>query len=297
MAPPALPPDARVVAVHLQVRDLDRSLAFYRDLLGFREVARRGSRAFLSPTGRPPSPIVLTARPDALPRPRGTTGLYHVAIRFPDRTALAAAFRRLLEGGWPLQGASDHGVSEAIYLADPDGNGIELCRDRPPERWPRRQGRLAMTTVPLDLEALLAEAPEEGEDRLPPEVGIGHVHLQVADLEAAEAFYADLLGLEVTQRDYPGARFFAAGGYHHHLGVNVWAGRRAPRPPSKGAGLKAFLLHVPDPQAVAELSRRLGEAGRLKAAGPGWAVAEDGSGNRVQIAATWEDGWVVRGEG
>lgn len=291
-----LPPGTGIGRVHLRVRDLERSLAFYRDLLGLRPVDREPGRARLSADGRPPALVVLEEDPGAVPRPARSTGLYHVAVLFPDRPGLARAFLRLARAGWPFHGFSDHGVSEAVYLSDPDGNGVELYADRPHEAWPRRgDGRLAMATRPLDVGALVAslgggdggEAGAAAGDgaAAPPGTCIGHIHLHVADLAAAEEFYAGALGLEVTQRDYPGALFFAAGGYHHHVGVNVWAGRGAPRPPEGAAGLLAYSLALPDAGSLAALVDHLRRIGLdPRPADGGWQVA-DPDGHRVLLEA------------
>lgn len=286
-----LPAGTGIGRVRLRVRDLARSLAFYRDLLGLRVVDRDGPRARLSATGRPPELLVLEEDPLAVPKPPGTTGLYHFAVLFPERRDLARAFLRLHRHGWPFHGFSDHGVSEAIYLPDPDGNGVELYADRPRAAWPWRDGRLAMVTRPLDLDDLLASLGGEGtastggEAAVPPGTTIGHVHLHVADLEAAEAFYAGALGLEVTQRDYPGARFFAAGGYHHHVGTNVWAGRHAPRPPARAVGLLDFSLRLPGRAALEELVEHLRRGGqRVLADGEAW-VVHDADGHAIRLEA------------
>jgi catechol 2,3-dioxygenase len=159
----------------------------------------------------------------------------------PDRASLAGAVRRLIEGRWPIDGASDHGVSEAFYLHDPEGNGIELYRDRPRETWPTEGGQVAMGTAPLDVDGLLAAAPAAAP--VHPETRLGHIHLHVADLGEGERFYADSLGLTVTQRTYAGALFLAAGGYHHHIGLNTWArGRTAP---AGATGLVSYAWRIP----------------------------------------------------
>ena len=258
-----LPAGTQTGRVRLRVSDLERALGFYRDLLGFDPVASEGPTVALSATRRTPYHLLLIEEPGARPKPRGTTGLYHVAIRYPNRPALARAFRRLVAHEWPLQGFADHLVSEALYLADPDGNGLELYVDRPRERWRRVNGQLEMTTDPLDVEGLLAEAdgdaaPWTGVD---PGTDIGHVHLHVSDLRRAEAFYSGTLGLDVTQRDYPGALFLSAGGYHHHLGLNTWAGVGAPPPPPDAVGLISFALQVPDEGTWEALRQRVGVAG------------------------------------
>lgn len=278
-----LPQGTHIGYAHLQVRDLRHSLAFYRDLLGFREIGRKGSTVMLSAIGSPPPVLVLTERRGARPKPPRTTGLYHVAIRLPTRRDLARVFRRLLEHEWPFHGFSDHGVSEALYLPDPDGNGLELYRDRPRAQWPWRQGRLAMVTKPLDVEDLLREAASEPWDGLPAGTDIGHIHLHVADLEEAEAFYSGVLGLAVTQRDYPGARFFAAGGYHHHIGTNTWAGREAPPPPPDAVGLRAFTLVVPDEVAWMGIRERAQTAGLPVRESSGVLFLEDPSANRLWV--------------
>lgn len=257
-----LPDATRIGKAHLQVSDLQRALHFYKDLIGFKEIARDGATAALSATGHSPAHVMLTARADAKPKPPRSSGLYHVAIRLPNRRELARGLRRLLEQRWPLQGFSDHGVSEAIYLADPDGNGLELYADRPREQWLWREGAIAMFTEPLDVENLLREAAAEAPPYdLHAQTDIGHVHLHVSDLNRAEAFYHGVLGLEVTQRSYPGALFLSAGGYHHHVGLNIWAGKGAPPPPPEAVGLLRFSLHVPEVRAVETLAQRLRAAG------------------------------------
>ncbi len=280
-----LPDTAHIGHVHLKVRDLNRSLVFYRDLLGLQEVDRDGSTAFLAARAHGPILVVLTQWPEAQPRPRHTTGLYHVAIRLPSRLELARVYRQLVEHGWRFQSFVDHKVSEALYLADPDGNGLELYRDHPRERWPWRDGHLAMRTDPLDMEALLVEAqadprPWQG---IHPDTDIGHVHLHVADLDQAEAFYHGVLGFQVTQRDYPGARFFAAGGYHHHIGTNIWAGPGAPPPPDNAVGLRYFTVCLENLDAFQEMASHLQAAGVAVDLGHEAFRLVDPSGNVVVV--------------
>jgi catechol 2,3-dioxygenase len=269
-----LPPQTHIGLAHLRVSDLDRALSFYRDRVGFREARRNGATAVLSASGGAPAHLVLEALPGARPRPPRTTGLYHVAIRLPTRAALAQVVRRLAGGGWPFQGAADHGVSEAFYLADPDGNGLELYVDRPREQWAWSGDQVAMVTEPLDVEGLLAEAGEADDGLLDPGADIGHVHLSVSNLAQAEAFYADLLGLDVTQRTYPGALFLAAGGYHHHLGTNTWAGSGAIPPPPDAVGLAAFELRLPDRAAWEALVERVRAAGYTPDPAPFYGVTD-----------------------
>ncbi len=287
-------PRLRLGPVHLQVADLQRSLDFYQDCLGLTLLGREGSTVHLGVQGErgtgaeeePAAPLLtLTERPGARPRPAHTTGLYHVALLLPARRELAIVLHRLLRRRWPVQGLSDHGVSEALYLADPDGNGLELYVDRPPAEWPRRAGRLAMTTRPLDLEGLWAQLPADPdrETTLPRGTRVGHIHLQVADLARAEAFYRGVLGLEVTVRNYPGALFLAAGGYHHHVGLNIWAGQGAPPPPVDAAGLRSFQLLVPAGAPLqALLARAQGQGVPVTQAPPGWWV-RDPDGHAIAV--------------
>lgn len=239
---PALPADAHVGEVSLLVSDLDRSTAFYTDVLGFAPVERSVQRVSLAP---PAGPVLLhlEGRPGAARRAPRTSGLFHFAILVPGRAALGRSLRRLAEMRWPLTGASDHLVSEALYLNDPDGLGIEIYRDRPEDTWTRDEGEVIMATEPLDLDSVAgetgAERPWSGLDR---GTTIGHVHLHVPDLAAAEAFYCGDVGLSPTLRRYPGALFVAAGSYHHHLGLNIWAGRGAPPPAAGTVGLTSFTI-------------------------------------------------------
>ncbi len=238
-----LPADTRIGHVSLAVSNLARSVAFYTETLGFRVHETRDGTAWLgAPEGRPILELVQDAA--ALPRARRTSGLYHVAVLVPDRAALGRSIRRLAEQGWPLSGAADHLVSEAIYLNDPDHLGLEIYRDRPRESWTIRDGEVAMATEPLDLEAVAREPGAEAAwSGLAPATAIGHVHLHVPDLAAAEALYCGEVGFSPTLRGYPGALFVAAGGYHHHVGLNTWAGAGAP-PPGNAVGLRRFCVEA-----------------------------------------------------
>ncbi|MBY0495891.1 MAG: VOC family protein [Cyanobacteria bacterium] len=238
----ALPGDAHIGQVSLTISDLDRSLSFYRDVLGFVEAKRVGRSSFLAPDdGR--VLIELHERTDAIAKPRRSSGLFHFAILVPSRAALGRSLRRLAETRWPISGAADHMVSEALYVADPDGLGIEIYRDQPRASWRVSNGELAMGTDPLDLQAVHdepgAETPWRG---LESGTIMGHVHLHAPHLDAAEAFYCGRIGFEPVVRRYPGALFVSAGGYHHHLGLNTWAGVGAPPPPENAVGLRSFTI-------------------------------------------------------
>lgn len=274
-----LPADTTLGPVHLTVTDREGAVAFYEEVLGFRALAHDGNQVLLSATGRPPAHLILTGRPSA--RRRRSAGLYHFAVLLPARGDLARALRHLLQSGAPIEGASDHGVSEAIYLHDREGNGIEIYADRPRERWPRQAGRLAVGTQALDAEDLLAQDARPW-DGLPPGSQIGHIHLHVADLPRAERFYAGVLGFEVMVRGYPGALFLAAGGYHHHIGLNTWAGTGIPAAAPDAAGLRYYTVRIPDPAAREAAVRRVREAG-----GP---AEEVGGGPATGVLARDPDG-------
>ena len=276
-----LPAEARPGAIRLRVGDAERLTRFYEEAIGLGPLGQDGAVTSLGVDGRPL--VELEPAPDAPPRPGHTTGLFHLAILVPTRGDLAHALRRVVATGWRLSGASDHLVSEALYLSDPEGNGIELYRDRRREDWPVAGGVIRMDTLPLDLGSLLSEADETPADAgLPAGTKLGHVHLQVADLSAAERFWVDALGLDVTVRGYPGALFVSAGGYHHHVGLNTWAGAGAPRPPAGARGLDRFEIVLPDADAVSEAGARLAAVGPVELVEDG-VLATDPSGNAVLV--------------
>ncbi|GAA0649265.1 VOC family protein [Salarchaeum japonicum] len=269
---------ARVGRVALAVTDLDAVTAFYRDVVGLAVLDRTTDAATL---GAGDTPLLELRADEGLPeRPRSAAGLYHVAFRFPSRGALADALDRVRDD-WRLGGASDHGVSEALYLADPEGNGVELYRDRPRETWPVADGRVAMTTDPLALDALAADA--DGASDAPPGTDMGHVHLEPTDLAAAREFYVDALGLAVRQEFGADALFVASGDYHHHVGLNTWRGRTAP---AEGRGLDWYELLVPTEAALDAAADRLVAAGYSVERTPnGLAVADpDGITLRLRVA-------------
>ena len=261
-----LPDDSQIGHVSLTVSSLDRSIAFYRDALGFTESRREGRTAYLA-AGEGPTLVALHEMPSAIPKPRRSAGLFHVAILVPSRAALGRSLRRLADRRWPLSGASDHLVSEALYLSDPDGLGIEIYRDRPRETWRVSNAEVIMATDPLDLENLHDEPGAEAVwTGLETGTVIGHVHLHVPHLSTAEEFYCGRVGFQPTLRGYPGALFVAAGGYHHHLGLNVWTGIGAPPPPENAVGLRSFTIESaaiepseirdPDTRVTVLLSRK-----------------------------------------
>ena len=276
-----LPAGARLGAIRLRVGDVERLRKFYETTIGLRALGAEDGVTTLGANGS--ALVELVSDPEALPRPSRSTGLFHLALLVPTRAHLAQTLRRVVGSGWRLSGASDHLVSEALYLSDPEGNGIELYRDRPRQEWSFVDGTLQMDTLPLDLESLLAEpGGEDGGPEMPAGTTLGHVHLQVADLAAAEAFWVDALGLDVTVRGYPGALFTSAGGYHHHVGLNTWAGVGAPSPPPGARGLVRFEIVLPDATAVDAAAERLGRVTTVERAGGG-VLATDTSGNAVLV--------------
>jgi catechol 2,3-dioxygenase len=247
-----LPDDLRFGAITLAVTDLERSIDYYQRRLGLELLAREGSRATLGAGGR--RLLELEERSGAAREP-DAADLFHFALRVPSRPALAKELARLMATDTPLTGASDHGVSEALYLRDPDGHGIEFYRDRPREAW-YQGGRVRMDTSALNLDHLLAEADASARDEaaLDPDTVIGHVHLETVDLGRAKAFYVDRLGLDVTA-ERPGATFMSKGGYHHHVAVNTWGGRTRPAEDHRGRiGMLWFEIELPDPAGLAALA-------------------------------------------
>jgi catechol 2,3-dioxygenase len=289
---PSIHPDTHLGAVHLTVSQLDVSLSFYREVIGLGLIGRRGEVAVLGADGASPL-LVLVGQPGARPRPGRATGLYHVAILMPTRADLARSLRRLVEMRYPLQGASDHQVSAALYLADPDGIGLELYADRARESWAMRDRKVAMVTEALDLRGLLGELRDgpggdaPGTDApgstfaLHPATRIGHVHLRVSDLAATERFYHDTLGFDVMQRDYPGALFMAAGGYHHHIGTNIWGSQGGAAPPPLVVGLRHFTIVVPGDDALRPAIERLRSAHTVLEQQPAGWLLRDPSGNGI----------------
>ena len=277
----SIDPHTSMGAVRLKVANLHRMRDFYEQAIGLDRVGQSDGVAALGAGGRPL--VELVHEPGATPRPGGTTGLFHLAILVPDRPELARAIRRVLASGWQFDGAADHLVSEAMYLSDPEGNGIEIYRDRPREQWRRIGDRLEMATLPLDLDGVLGELPSGEIPPLMPTTRMGHVHLQVADLVEAEAFYVDVLGFEVTVRGYPGALFVSAGGYHHHLGLNTWAGPGAPAPPPGSRGLAHFDVVVPTQDEITAIAERAEAAGVAFERDDDGLWLSDASGNKVHL--------------
>ncbi len=286
-------PSLRIASVRLDVSDLDRSVDFYERTLGLGLIAREPDSALLGADAQSAA-LELHAIADATPVSPHSTGLFHVAWLHPSRAALADTVRRIVARRWPIDGASDHGVSEALYLSDPDGLGIEIYADRPRERWQRPpDGRgVSMVTLSLDLDDLLAQSSGEPDPAVAPGTAIGHVHLKVSDVPRADAFYRQALGFE-EQAQLPSAAFVSAGGYHHHIGMNSWQSAGAAAPPDTAPRLRAIEFELGDGAAVDALRRRAEtagastlttdrETGGMQTAG---VAVEDPDGNRLSFAA------------
>ncbi len=252
-----LDPALRLGAVHLTVSDVDRSVAWYQQALGLQVHAHEPALAVLGDGAED----VLVLHEDAQARPAGRhAGLYHYALLYPSREELARAALRLAATRTPIQGASDHRTHEAVYLADPDGNGIELAADRPRAAWPQDLG-YAGGPAPLDFEALLATIDgEEPRPRTGEGLRTGHLHLHVGDVAEALAFYRDVIGFE-EQANLGSAAFVSAGGYHHHLGVNVWKGQGVGPAPEHTAGLRHWTVELPAATDVGAVRARAEGAG------------------------------------
>ena len=280
-----LPSSTRLGVVRLQVSDLAQSLTYYERVLGLRELERRGRVAVLAPVDGDRPLIELHEMPGAQPVPRrGRLGLYHYAILVPDRAALGRFVSHLAALG-VYAGMSDHLVSEAIYLSDPDGLGIEVYADRPRDTW-RYEGRqIAMTTMPLDADELVRAAGGEPWAGMPNGTMIGHVHLHVGDLAQAEAFYHDGLGLDKVVWGYPGALFLSAGGYHHHLGTNTWAAGATPAGEGD-ARLLEWEMILPEAETVSMVANNLELAGyTVGRSSSGAVVVHDPWGTALRVLA------------
>lgn len=243
-----IPDNTKILNLDLIVKNLNTAVNFYKSLIGLKITEQNETSVFLSANGKVPYLIGLHQNSDARYPAKNSTGLFHLAIRFPNRKELAKVFLRLFENKVKFQGFSDHIVSEAVYLADSDGNGIELYTDKPKETWNWRLGQVEMNTFPLNLQVLTNALEDEDlkSDTIHPETGIGHIHLKVSNLQKAEKFYSRLLGFNITNSSYNGALFLSAGGYHHHIGVNIWSSKNGTPPPENSLGLMNFTVKIPD---------------------------------------------------
>jgi catechol 2,3-dioxygenase len=275
-----LPATLRLGPTHLTVTDLDRSVGFYQDAIGLRQHRRDGAVAAMGAGGE--DLLVLTEDPQAKQAGRHA-GLYHVALLHPSREELARAAQRLAATHTAISGASDHGISEAIYLPDPDGNGLELAADRGRERWGDLSDPTTIGPRPLDVEGLLALVGDEPPRRhADPALVTGHLHLHVGDVDRGLAFYRDVLGFE-PKTSFPSAAFVSAGGYHHHLGFNTWRGEGVPPVPPDAVGLRLWTVVI-DADALNALRGRVEAAGLASEDRDGGLLLRDPWGNAVLFA-------------
>ncbi len=253
--PFALTRPAHVRGAHLVVNDLDKVSGFYQKIVGLKVIEKTASGEVLGVEGNPL--LTLTTGKNIARAPRNAAGLFHTAFLVPNRTELAHWLANAAHNDIRLDGASDHLVSEALYLSDPEGNGIEIYRDRRPDEWDYHQdGTVSMATERLNLQALYDEAPRQAWTGMAHDTAVGHIHLQVGDIPQADAFYRDVLGLKVMAR-YPGASFFATGGYHHHIAANIWNSRGAQARQDNMTGLSDYEVRFNDPAALDQALKAL----------------------------------------
>lgn len=265
--------------VHLNVLDLNRSLQFYKEIIGFKVLEEVSNKAVLTADGETPLLIIEQPENVKMKEPK-KTGLYHFALLLPTRADLGMIIEHFVDKKVAL-GAADHLVSEALYLADPDGNGIEIYIDRDPSVWQWENGKVAMATDPLDGDSIVAESAGRVWDGLPTGTVMGHVHLHVANLPDTEKFY-NALGFEVVT-NYPQALFMSNGKYHHHIGLNTWNGEGAPKPSKGSIGLQSYTLIYPTELALKEAIRKVEAlAVSVKSSENGF-VVEDPAGNRIVL--------------
>ncbi|WP_312361380.1 VOC family protein [Ensifer sp.] len=271
----ALAMPAHVDHSHLVVADLPMVSTWYQRIMGLKPLETSASGETLGVGGRPL--LTLTTSGDARKAPRNAPGLFHTAFLVPNREELGRWLAHAAHNNVGLQGASDHLVSEAIYLADPEGNGIEVYRDRPRSEWNfKPDGTVGMDTLPLNLQALYDEVPKDEWHGMAQGTGIGHIHLQVSDIPEADAFFRDVLGLGLMAR-YPGASFFGSGKYHHHVAANIWNSRGAPKRETQMTGLSDYTIQFKDATERARAVAKLDTLG----------IAVDRNGDTYSLVDPW----------
>lgn len=266
----------------LKVVDIERALKFYTKIMGFSIMKREEKKAVLTADGF--NPILTLIEPeDILPKVPKRTGLYHIAILLPSRYHLGLFLKNIQDEWYPITGGSNHGVSEAVYLDDPDGNGIEVYRDVASSEWNRDEDRINMVTQPLDYHKIIGEAGENKWGKAPLDTIIGHIHLHVGDLEEAKKFYIDGLGFDLTMEAGSSAIFLSSGGYHHHIGLNIWNGRNAEPPPDNSVGMKYYTMVFPSIEIRQEKIDKLMEFGYHVVREDNHIYTKDPSSNLIKL--------------
>lgn len=281
-------PDAPIHAatrlgnVDFTIADLSRSVEFYTNVIGLQVLERSDNRAVMGAGGKPL--LVLHELKGAQRQPNRTTGLYHLAILLPSRADLGRWLLHMENIQYPVQGFADHLVSEAVYLADPDGNGLEVYRDLPRSEWKWDGPLVRMASDPIDLEAIVNSIPDRSVQwsGAPEGTIIGHIHLRVGNIALTEAFYHRLLGFDVVAK-MPSALFMSAGGYHHHIGTNIWQSAGAPRPAENSVGLKQYTLVVPDTAALNQVTNRLEQSAVPFERDGDTVLVDDPFGNHIRL--------------
>jgi catechol 2,3-dioxygenase len=268
--------------VNLKVQNLERSVAFYREVIGFEVIEQTDSSANLTADGKT---VLLSIQQsnNLVPKQGKTTGLYHYALLLPKRSDLAGIVQHFREIGLRF-GSSDHLVSEALYLSDPDGNGIEIYIDRDPSDWDWDNGEVAMAVDPLNFADLLSGGEQQPWKGLPAGTVMGHIHLHVSELVKTEEFYSKGLGFEVVNRYGEQALFISDGKYHHHIGLNTWNGVGAPAPSPNSAGLESFTIMFPNEEKKNKIIAQLKNIGASVTEENGLTIATDPSGNRIHLS-------------
>jgi catechol 2,3-dioxygenase len=251
-------PQTTVGKVNLIVKDLPMMTAFYEDVIGLTLKDQTAEKSIL---GTPDEDIIALYSNPAAESVEPSTGLFHLAILVPDRPSLAHWLYQFLSSGYHLPGASDHGVSEALYLSDPEGNGIEIYHDRPRSEWPTKDGQIQMFTERLNFDSLMKEAPQTPWQKMADKTTLGHVHLKVHNIPQSVDFYTNVLGFDIISDEYPGAGFVSAGGYHHHLGMNTWQSVGASPLPPNATGLASYSILFSNQEALDETVANIEAAG------------------------------------
>ncbi|MED1202375.1 VOC family protein [Heyndrickxia acidicola] len=276
------PPNIFAASINLIVEDIEKSIVFYQGILGLKILQQFEQKVLLTADGY--QPLLTLEQPEGvLPKESRRTGLYHFALLLPNRSELGVFLYHLLRTGYPIQGASYHLVSEAIYLQYPDGNGIEVYADRPSEEWEWTEGQVVMATEPIQAQDLLAQGKEKEWLGLPKDTIMGHIHLHVANLKDAGDFYVSGLGFNIVQKLSNHALFISTGEYHHHIGLNIWNGEGIPAPSKKSAGLHYFTIVLSDKETLNHIISTLSSMKvKIQEENKAYFV-HDPSGNLIQL--------------